>query len=121
MTPEEMEYWSRQNHQHKTSRQHTYYINRRYGISAAQFENQMIKQGGLCAVCKDPPSSRRLSIDHDEKTGENRGLLCTRCNVGLGYFRDNIAHLKSAITYLEAAELRWENKLKEKQAPIVIT
>ena len=74
----------------------------------------MIKQGGKCGICGDLPTSRRLSVDHDEKTGANRGLLCTRCNVGLGYFKDNIEILKHAIRYLEVAEAL--QKLREEDA-----
>jgi hypothetical protein len=29
-----------------------------------------------------------------------RGLLCNNCNLGLGYFKDNIKSLETAIQYL---------------------
>lgn len=43
-----------------------------------------------------------LDVDHDHETGEIRGLLCSRCNGGLGLFCDNPSLLKKAIAYLEA-------------------
>jgi hypothetical protein len=42
-----------------------------------------------------------LHVDHDHKTGLIRGLLCTQCNPGIGYFQDSIERLQLAIKYLE--------------------
>lgn len=40
-------------------------------------------------------------LDHNHKTGKIRGVLCGKCNAGLGMFNDNIETLKDAIRYLE--------------------
>jgi hypothetical protein len=42
-----------------------------------------------------------LVVDHDHETGEVRGLLCNRCNTGLGFFADNRGYMRRALTYLE--------------------
>lgn len=42
-----------------------------------------------------------LSVDHCHKTGVNRGLLCSSCNIGLGYFKDSPETLRSAADYLD--------------------
>ena len=62
----------------------------------------------VCAICgkKETRKSRyggicKLHIDHDHKTKKIRGLLCHKCNNGLGNFRDNIENLDRAKKYLE--------------------
>jgi len=43
---------------------------------------------------------KRFAIDHDHQTGKVRGLLCGFCNALIGYAKDDISILKSAIKYL---------------------
>lgn len=58
-------------------------------------------QKGCCAVCgADSPGEKDWNIDHDHKTGALRGLLCCRCNPGLGNFRDSPDLLERAAAYL---------------------
>lgn len=77
----------------------------KYGISLKGYERLLAEQDGLCAICFGPPDdNRKLSIDHCHETGKVRGLLCTRCNMGLGYFRDAPNVLESAIGYLARFE-----------------
>lgn len=58
-------------------------------------------QGGMCAICGGVNASgKRLAVDHDHVTGEIRSLLCSRCNLGLGYFQDNPTLLANARSYL---------------------
>lgn len=66
------------------------YLIKTYGISLAQFETLLSKQGFVCAVClKSPKEGKNLCVDHDHKTGEIRGLLCNYCNRRLiGRHRD---------------------------------
>lgn len=54
-------------------------------------------QDGRCRICE---SEEKLVVDHDHETGNIRGLLCHRCNIGLGWFRDHPSLLNRAITYL---------------------
>lgn len=78
---------------------------REYGMTIEQYENLVLKQNGVCAICKGKSSgdkrSSRLFIDHCHKTGKVRGLLCSPCNLGIGKLRDDPKVLRNAARYLE--------------------
>jgi DNA-binding sugar fermentation-stimulating protein len=83
-------------------RAHFYNLRAKYGVSRMDFELMEMRQGGLCAICKKPCSvGQRLGVDHCHETGKIRGLLCRKCNVGLGFFMDNPRLLQAAIVYLD--------------------
>lgn len=71
----------------------------RYGITAAEHAELYERQGGACAICEHSVYYA-LRVDHDHATGEVRGLLCQKCNLGLGYFDDDAERLRAAIDYL---------------------
>lgn len=68
------------------------------------YRRVIAEQNGLCAICgiAEVEHGKRFSIDHDHSTGKYRGLLCVRCNFGIGHFKDNPNHLSKAIDYLSA-------------------
>lgn len=53
---------------------------RRYRITIEDYERLLESQGGVCAICKTPPRSYRLAVDHCHDSGAVRGLLCVSCN-----------------------------------------
>jgi hypothetical protein len=73
-----------------------------YGVTQEQFYIILKNQNGCCALCADHLGDlySRIHIDHDHKTGRVRGLLCARCNNGLGNFRDNADVLRRAADYV---------------------
>ncbi len=75
-----------------------------YNLSPEEFRKIAAAQNGRCAICgqvpSDKPKSGGLHVDHCHKTGVVRGLLCTSCNRGLGFFGDDEDRLRSAIHYL---------------------
>ncbi len=74
-----------------------------YGITLDEYMNMYESQGGKCAICGDThPSKGRhgLVVDHCHKKGHVRKLLCSKCNTGLGQFRDNAELLARAIEYI---------------------
>jgi Recombination endonuclease VII len=74
---------------------------RRYGISLAEYDALLEKQGGACAICRKRPKGR-LCVDHCHVTGMVRGLLCNECNGALGYLKDDQGSLVAALAYLGA-------------------
>ena len=71
------------------------YLLKKYGISLIEYEKKLEKQNGLCAICRKPPTTKSLAVDHRhvkgykkmelvDKSKEVRGLLCFTCNVLLG-------------------------------------
>ena len=73
---------------------------RKYGLSRERFLALLGECGGVCPICGAGDASH---VDHDHATGAVRGLLCHRCNVGLGFFQDDKSNLASAIAYLTKA------------------
>lgn len=84
----------------------------KYNISEEEYLALEAQQGGRCKICgtEDPGGSvRRWHIDHDHNCcppGRScgrciRGLLCSRCNRAIGWFKDDPGLLASALAYLE--------------------
>jgi hypothetical protein len=72
---------------------------RLYGITSADYDARLAEQGGVCALCGNPPKVKRLHVDHDHKTGRVRGILCSKCNQTLHFIEDGV-WLSSALKYL---------------------
>ena len=74
-----------------------------YRMTVEEYRRIEKVQKNRCACCGKHKSNfkRQLHVDHDHKTGKIRGLLCTQCNPGIGYFQHSVARLKMAIRYLE--------------------
>lgn len=80
------------------------WIMRAYRLSVEDYQNMIESQGNRCAICGEYELldySKKLCVDHDHSNGKVRGLLCRKCNIGLGGFRDNEQTLKNAIDYLK--------------------
>jgi len=80
----------------------------RYGITKDDYNALLKKQNNRCLICdgfnivirKNGNHINGLAVDHDKVTKQIRGLLCGRCNRGIGYFRDNPALLSRAARYV---------------------
>lgn len=79
----------------------------KYGLTKEDYLSLLDSQEGVCAIChKEEQENARspwLSVDHCHETGLVRGLLCERCNKGLGMFMDDSSLLENAVSYLASA------------------
>lgn len=75
-----------------------------YGITYQDKLDMFKNQNGLCEICKKEMSMpNKCSVDHDHQTGKIRGLLCPKCNTGLGYI-ESTNFLKLALEYKKKYE-----------------
>ncbi len=73
------------------------------GVCDAQYAAMLEEQDGRCAICccaLDSSRNTKFAVDHDHQTGAIRGLLCLKCNTGLGLLGDDADRLAAAINYL---------------------
>lgn len=95
----------------RKSKKHIYYKTSRMcswrkqginGITIEVYNHLFEKQKGKCFICNTHQDrlSVALSVDHNHTTGKIRGLLCRRCNQGIGLFNDNVEFLRKSIVYL---------------------
>lgn len=102
-----------------------YQLMKKFGITAIQYTEMFELQNGVCAICKEKETrgrkrninkTQRLAVDHNDKTGQVRGLLCSQCNrhlLGSLKGKNEIQILKNAIKYLQEANKR-KKKAKKK-------
>lgn len=106
----------------RSERRQQYNLKHFYKMSVEDYNHMHASQGGVCALCRRPETgakvtgkflkggTRRLAVDHDHSCCPGsrscgrcvRGLLCSRCNAGLGYLEDNIEVLERALDYIES-------------------
>ena len=83
------------------------YLWRTYQLSHDRFEQIFTEQSRRCACCQNTdPGEASWHIDHDHQTGLIRGILCAKCNTGIGQLGDNLRCLQQAVAYLQAHETR---------------
>ncbi len=75
-------------------------IRRPHGLTL--LEAAEYRAGKSCEICG---STVRLCVDHDHSTGVIRGVLCTKCNAGLGMFLDDPKLMLSAADYISKRAL----------------
>jgi hypothetical protein len=71
---------------------------KKYGLTAE--EARALYANTACEICGRDNGPRRLNIDHCHETGVVRGVLCNRCNRGVGCFLHDADLLMAAAGYI---------------------
>jgi hypothetical protein len=74
---------------------------KRRGITPEELIDTYERQEECCAICHKQIEINDSAIDHNHLTGEFRGILCKKCNRGLGLFEDSPYILENALDYLK--------------------
>lgn len=81
-----------------------FYDLKKLKCTVEEYEQLLEDQKGECKICSSKighvscnGKNARLAIDHCHKTGKIRGLLCGKCNMGLGLLED---YLEQALVYI---------------------
>ena len=74
-----------------------------YGITTKDYNVYFTKQEGCCAICgvHQADLTKEFVVNTCHTTDRVKGLLCVKCNSGLGNFKDSVEILEKAIKYLE--------------------
>lgn len=77
----------------------------KYGLTPEAKQRLLFRQHDACAICGYEFGQKLgdYHIDHCHDTGAVRGILCDRCNRGLGFFRDSPDFLQQAAKYLRSS------------------
>jgi len=100
---------------HKTKvmmRKRVYHLKHTHHLTESEFAALWESHHGRCPVCevefdKEWPSRKQNAacVDHNHETGIVRGLLCRRCNAGIGLLNDDSETLLAASAYVACADI----------------
>lgn len=75
----------------------------KYGLTIEEVEARRCAQLNRCGCCGDEIVKRAI-VDHCHYSGQVRGILCSRCNLGLGLFLESEQRLDAAKAYIKRFE-----------------
>jgi hypothetical protein len=77
----------KERHPERVRRYHRIRGLQKFGLTQDDYGTMLDSQGGVCGICCRRETARNprgevkpLAVDHDHRTGRNRGLLCQACN-----------------------------------------
>lgn len=78
-------------------------LSRSFGITYDEYKKILESQNNVCLICGKTPeqNGKMLAVDHNHSTSKNRGLLCSSCNICIGFIEKNNLDLKRIMWYLE--------------------
>ena len=81
-------------------------LNYLYSSAIEEFNSLLSSQNNKCAIC-NKDITNVAKVDHCHETNKIRGLLCNRCNIGLGYYeilkKEDL--LEKMLIYLEKVNI----------------
>lgn len=81
--------WYRKNKEHHRRYQRDYVLQKKFGLTRADYDDMFEAQGNGCAICgKTNDSGKELHVDHCHDSNRVRGLLCFRCNAAVGLLQN---------------------------------
>jgi hypothetical protein len=94
-------------------------LRQRFKISFSDYQLMMKDQKNQCGICQTFFSTKSNSmayscVDHNHDTSKVRGLLCRRCNSGIGGFKDDPELLLSALNWLKGIKSKEEGQIERK-------
>jgi hypothetical protein len=97
--PERLREYRLKNREARALQMRKLHLRRTFGMTMDDYSAILAAQEGGCAICGDEPADgQSMHIDHDESGV--RGILCVRCNNGLGQFKDDPELLLRAAEYV---------------------
>lgn len=78
------------------------HLKHKYQITLSDYEEQYEIQNGNCGICEIPVTHTTGYVDHDHDTMEFRGILCQKCNTGIGMLGDTFEAVQKAANYLSS-------------------
>lgn len=102
MTPSERSTkWAVHNKEKKAQTKRAHSLKTLYGMTVEEWEILFDSQDRSCAICSTTEfGKRRPNVDHCHNSTRVRGILCNKCNQGLGLFNDDPELLKKASKYI---------------------
>lgn len=110
--------WGKRYRENNTISRTNTVMRSRLSISLEDYEAMLERQGGRCGICGKHISEqkKRFHVDHDHNTGEIRGLLCFRCNFGLGWFQDDKNKIAAALEHLNGKNSYKRVEIKNRES-----
>lgn len=98
-----------------------YNLNKKYNINSSDYERMLNAQKRRGAICRSERAGAfhgLFVVDHCHITGVIRGLLCNRCNVGLGCLGDTLQSASRFIAYLKKSQTKTQPVVRQTSLPL---
>ena len=76
---------------------------KKYGVCFTWYANKLEEQDNSCAICNKHVVSKhadKMCVDHNHKTNEVRGILCSNCNTALGLLKEDKETINNLLNYI---------------------